>query len=84
MYRPGAATWHLVRFTRAAMGREMADGLGKTAGVHLDPLVVELDSQLLAEHAVDNVDVMEDPFASEQYRSHLAKVFVRRAIANIL
>ena len=33
-----------------------------------------------AEHAVDGVDVMGDHFASEEYRSHLAKVYVRRAL----
>ncbi len=33
-----------------------------------------------AEHAVQGVDVMGDHFASEEYRSHLAKVFVRKAL----
>ncbi len=33
-----------------------------------------------SEHAVDGVDVMGDHFASEEYRSHLAKVYVRRAL----
>jgi len=33
-----------------------------------------------AAHAVDGVDVMGDQFASEEYRAHLAKVFVKRAI----
>ena len=32
-----------------------------------------------AAHAVEGVDVMGDHFASEEYRSHLAKVFVGRA-----
>jgi len=34
-----------------------------------------------ASHAVDGVDVMSDHFASEEYRSHLAKVYVERALA---
>lgn len=33
-----------------------------------------------ASHAVDDVDVMSDHFADEEYRSHLAKVFVKRAL----
>lgn len=33
-----------------------------------------------AAHAVDGIEVMEDHFASEEYRGHLAKVFVRRAL----
>lgn len=36
-----------------------------------------------AAHAVDGVDVMSDHFASEEYRSHLAKVFVGRALAEL-
>ena len=33
-----------------------------------------------AAHAVDDVEVMSDHFASEDYRAHLAKVFVGRAL----
>lgn len=33
-----------------------------------------------ASHAVDDVDVMSDHFADEEYRSHLAKVFVKKAL----
>jgi len=33
-----------------------------------------------ANHAVDNVDVMSDHFADEAYRSHLAKVYVKKAL----
>lgn len=33
-----------------------------------------------ADHAVDGIEVMGDHFASEEYRAHLAKVFVRRAL----
>lgn len=33
-----------------------------------------------AAHAVDNVDVLGDNFASSEYRSHLAKVYVERAL----
>jgi len=33
-----------------------------------------------ASHAVDGIDVMGDHFASEEYRAHLAKVFVGRAL----
>ena len=36
-----------------------------------------------AAHAVDGVEVMSDHFASEEYRSHLAKVFVGRALADL-
>ena len=36
-----------------------------------------------AAHAVDGVDVMEDHYASSKYRSHLAKVFVKRALESI-
>ena len=31
-------------------------------------------------HAIDGIDVMGDHFASEEYRGHLAKVFVGRAL----
>ncbi|MFT4566729.1 MAG: carbon-monoxide dehydrogenase medium subunit [Saprospiraceae bacterium] len=37
-------------------------------------------SDSAASHAVDGVDVMGDHFASEEYRGHLAKVFVGRAL----
>lgn len=33
-----------------------------------------------AEHAVDNIEVMSDHFADVEYRSHLAKVMVKRAL----
>ena len=33
-----------------------------------------------SKHAVDGVDVLDDHFASEEYRSHLARVFVKRAL----
>lgn len=33
-----------------------------------------------ASHAVDGVDVMSDHFADEEYRSHLAKVYVKKAL----
>ncbi len=33
-----------------------------------------------AEHAVDDVEVMSDHFADAEYRSHLAKVMVKRAL----
>ncbi|MEM7380664.1 MAG: xanthine dehydrogenase family protein subunit M [Bacteroidota bacterium] len=33
-----------------------------------------------AEHAVDGVEVMSDHFADSDYRAHLARVFVRRAL----
>ena len=33
-----------------------------------------------AEHAVDGVEVMADHFADAEYRTHLAKVFVKRAL----
>jgi len=36
-----------------------------------------------AKHAVDGVEVMGDHFASTEYRSHLAKVFVERALAEV-
>lgn len=38
------------------------------------------DAKAAAEHAVDDVDVMGDNFASSEYRSHLAKVFTERAL----
>lgn len=37
-----------------------------------------------AEHAVDEVTVLEDLFGSEEYKSHLAKVYVKRAITQAL
>lgn len=36
-----------------------------------------------ADKAVDGVDVMGDHFASEEYRGHLAKVFVGRALSQL-
>lgn len=36
-----------------------------------------------AAHAVDGVEVMGDHFASEEYRSHLAKVYVGRALDSL-
>ncbi len=36
-----------------------------------------------ASHAVDGVDVLGDNFASSEYRSHLAKVYVRKALEAI-
>jgi len=33
-----------------------------------------------ASHAVDGVEVMTDHFANEEYRSHLAKVFVKKGL----
>lgn len=36
-----------------------------------------------AAHAVDGVDVMSDHFTSAEYRSHLAKVFVTRALRQL-
>ena len=40
-------------------------------------------SATAAQHAVDGIDVMGDHFASEEYRAHLAKVFVRRALEKL-
>ena len=37
-----------------------------------------------AAHAVDGVDVLGDYFASEKYRTHLAKVYVRKALKKIV
>ena len=34
-----------------------------------------------ATHAVDGVDVMSDHFADSEYRAHLAKVMVKKALA---
>jgi len=36
-----------------------------------------------ASHAVDGIEVMGDHFASVEYRSHLAKVFVERALSEV-
>jgi len=36
-----------------------------------------------AQHAVDGIDVMGDHFASEEYRAHLAKVMVKRALETL-
>jgi len=33
-----------------------------------------------ASHAIDNIEVMSDHFADKEYRSHLAKVYVKRAL----
>ncbi|MCL4113270.1 UNVERIFIED_CONTAM: hypothetical protein GTU68_018208 [Idotea baltica] len=38
-------------------------------------------SDSAASHAIDGIDVMGDHFASEEYRGHLAKVFVGRALS---
>jgi len=38
------------------------------------------DAAAAAEHAVDGVEVMSDHFADVEYRSHLAKVYVRKAL----
>jgi carbon-monoxide dehydrogenase medium subunit len=45
------------------------------------------DDELLTEacqQAANGVEVMEDHFASKEYRSHLAKVFAERALKAIL
>ncbi len=31
-------------------------------------------------HAIDNIEVMSDHFADVEYRSHLAKVYVKKAL----
>ncbi len=36
-----------------------------------------------ASHATDGIDVMDDHFASENYRSHLASVFAKRALSRL-
>ncbi len=42
------------------------------------------DAAAAAAHAVDGVEVLGDHFASEEYRSHLAKVYTERAINDAL
>ena len=37
-----------------------------------------------AEKAVDGITVLEDLYGSEEYKSHLAKVYVARAVAAAL
>jgi carbon-monoxide dehydrogenase medium subunit len=37
-----------------------------------------------AERAVESITVLEDLYGSEEYKAHLAKVYVRRAIAAAL
>lgn len=37
-----------------------------------------------AEHAVDGVNVLEDLYGSEEYKAHLAQVYVRRALTTAL
>jgi carbon-monoxide dehydrogenase medium subunit len=37
-----------------------------------------------AEHALDGVTVLEDLYGSVEYKSHLAKVFVARALRQAL
>ena len=39
------------------------------------------DARAAAEHAVDGVDVLGDLFVPSEYRAHLAKVFVARALS---
>ena len=36
-----------------------------------------------ASKAADRVDVMSDHYASEEYRKHLAKVYVKKALKNL-
>jgi carbon-monoxide dehydrogenase medium subunit len=38
------------------------------------------DAAAAAAHAVDGIDVMSDHFADENYRAHLAKVYVKKAL----
>lgn len=37
-----------------------------------------------AEHATDGLNVLEDLYGSEEYKAHLAKVYVKRALATAL
>jgi carbon-monoxide dehydrogenase medium subunit len=37
-----------------------------------------------ADHAADGLNVLEDLYGSEEYKAHLAKVYVRRALATAL
>ena len=37
-----------------------------------------------AEHATEGVTVLEDLYGSEEYKEHLAKVYVRRALSSAL
>lgn len=59
--------------TKPTLARSVAEALIGTDGS--DQAVIDA-----AEKAVDEVTVIEDLYGSEDYKTHLAKVFVRRAV----
>ncbi len=83
----GAAAW--VRLDNGSV----ADARVALTGVSSRPLLAATSAAAVvgtdgsadavaaaAEHAVDDVSVIEDLYGSEEYKTHLAKVFVRRAL----
>lgn len=59
----------------------------RAAGVESALLGATVDDAAIvsaANHATDGVDVNGDVFASDEYRKHLAAVYVRRAIAAVM
>ena len=63
--------------TKPTLARSVAEALIGTDGS--DQAISEA-----AEKAVDEVTVIEDLYGSEEYKTHLAKVFVRRAVKKAL
>jgi len=63
--------------TKAALAESVAEALIGTDGS-------ESAVESAAEKAVDGVTVLEDLYGSEEYKTHLAKVYVKRAITQAL
>lgn len=87
----GAAAW--VKKTNGSISEARV----AVTGVGTKPTLVEGVAEALigtdgsasaveaaAEHALEGVTVLEDLYGSEEYKSHLAKVYVRRSITQAL
>lgn len=87
----GAAAW-----VQKSNGN-VADARIAVTGVGTRPMAVPTAAQAIigtdgsadaiaaaAEHATDGVTVLEDLYGSEEYKGHLAKVYVRRALSRAL
>jgi carbon-monoxide dehydrogenase medium subunit len=83
----GVAAWVRRRAGRFDEARVALTGVGPTAyrAPGVEHALAGRDTgeaavAAAAEHAADGIDVNEDVFAGAPYRSHLARVFIRRAL----